>query len=838
MAYIKKLVLQGFKSFNKKIAIPFVNGMNVIVGPNGSGKSNIVDAVCFVLGKISAKSLRANRLSELIFKGGNGKKPAEVASVTLYIDNSKHELPIDEDEVVITRKVNRKGYTIYKLNGKTVTREKILEVLDRINLRPDGYNIIFQGDVTRIIEMSPTQRREIIDQISGIYEYNDKKEKAMKDLERVEQRLREIEIIINQKYEQFKRLEEQRNAAIKYKQLESRLKILRASFFQKKISTLQKDIDEINGKISELQERLNQVSEELENVESELEVKERNLKETIKKILNLSKKLEKENEASKLRSELMILESKLENNKNEIERLRNLVNKLSQLEEQTLEKSDMPPAVRAILQLDLRGVHGTIAQLIKVPEEYKTAIEVAAGNHLFDIVVDDFETAKYCIEYLKEEKIGRATFLPLDRIKYSRLDEKYLEKDGVVGIASDLIKFDKKFEPAIEFVFGNTLIIKNLDYARSIGIGKVRMVTLDGNLVERSGAVTGGFLVKKSKSALKKSYKEEIDQYLQSIKVLEDENKALEEKIREIKEKIKKLKPKEEQTENIELENLRVESEKELERLRKKRKKLYEEKMSIQMKISNLKIRRAKIEADIDNVKVELEEYKEIPKDQLIDKPLDRLRDEINKTLQEIRSLGTINFKSIEEYERMKSEFSSLKEKFDKVVEEKEKILQMIDEIEQRRKEVFYSTLKEVSTFFDRTFNMLTGGTAKLELEEPDNLESGLLIEASGPGKPFISIDAMSGGEKTLVAIAFLFALQKLKPAPFYLLDEIEAALDKENTEKIGKFLKKVSKESQIIMITHNDVTVKYADTLYGVTMIDGESKIVALELPKDQQPA
>ncbi|MCD6483394.1 MAG: AAA family ATPase [Candidatus Aenigmarchaeota archaeon] len=836
MAYIKKLVLQGFKSFNKRIAIPFVNGMNIIVGPNGSGKSNIVDALCFVLGKISAKSLRANRLSELIFKGGDGKKPADVASVTIYLDNSKRELPFDENEVVITRKVNKKGYTIYKLNGKTVTREKILEVLDRINLRPDGYNIIFQGDVTRIIEMNPIQRREIIDQISGIYEYNDKKEKSLRDLERIEQRLREIEIIINQKYEQFKRLEEQRNAALKYKQLESRLRILRASFYFKKISILQQDIDEINNKINELQEKLSQAASELEGVEKNLEEKERNLKEIVKKILNLSKRLEKESEASRLRSELLVLESKLENNKNEIERLRSLVNKLSQLEEQTMDKSEMPPAVRAILQLDLRGVHGTIAQLMKVPEEYKTAIEVAAGNHLFDVVVDDFETAKYCIEYLKEERIGRATFLPLDRIRSNRLDEKYLEKDGVIGIASDLIKFDKRFEAALEFVFGNTLIIKNLDYARAIGIGRVRMVTLDGDLIERSGAVTGGFLFKKGRSALKKSYKEEIDQYLQSIKMLEEENISLETQIKEVKEKLKKFAPKQEQTENVELENLRVESEKELERLRKKRKKLFEEKMNIQMKISNLKIRRAKIEADIDNVKVELEEYKDAPEDQMIDEPLDQLRNEISKTLQEIKSLGTINFKAIEEYEKIKDEFSTLKEKFDKVVEEKERILQMIDEIEQKRREVFYAALKQVSALFDQSFNMLTGGTAKLELEDPENLESGLLIEASEPGKPFIGIDAMSGGEKTLVALAFLFALQKLKPAPFYVLDEVDAALDKENTENIGRFLKKISKESQIIMITHNDISVKYADTLYGVTMVGGESKIVALELPKESR--
>ena len=561
-----------------------------------------------------------------------------------------------------------------------------------------------------------------------------------------------------------------------------------------------------------------------------IEEKERNLKEIVKNVLRLSKKFEKESEASKIRSELLILKSKYENNKAEIERLRNLVEKLSQLEE-SINEEEMPASVKTILDLKIKGVYGTIASLMKVDKNYQLAIEVAAGSHLFDVVVENFDVAKYCIEYLKRERIGRATFLPLDKIKPKIVEERFLERDGVIGRASDLISYDKKFEKAFQFVFGNTLVIKSLEYAKNIGIGKVRMVTLDGDLVEKSGAITGGYLIRRTKSVLKKSWEKEIEEYLQAIKMLEQENAEIENKIRELEKNLRKIRI-DESPEKLKIETLKIESEKEIEKLRKRRKKLIEERIRLQTKISNFKVRVAKIEAEIENLQVESEEFK-IDESLLINKPLDRLRELISETLREIKMLGPINFKAVEEYEKIKEEFESLKKKFDKVVDEKEHILQMIDEIEKRRREVFYSTLKEVSFFFNQTFNQLTGGNAKLELEEPENLESGLLIQASYPGKPLVNIDSMSGGEKSLVAIAFLFALQKLRPTPFYVLDEIDAALDKENAEKIGKFLKEASKYSQIILITHNDITVKYANVLYGVTMINGESKIVALELPK-----
>lgn len=813
MTYIKKIILQGFKSFNKKTVIPFVKGLNVIVGPNGSGKSNIIDAICFVLGKISAKQMRADKLSELIFRGNETKKPAEIASVSIVFDNTTRIFPIDSDEVIITRKVNRKGHTLYKINDKTETRERVLEILSFANLRPDGFNIILQGDVTRVIEMKEEERREIIDQLAGIYEYNQRKEKAMQDLEKIEQKLKEIELVITEKYKRYKELEEQRNLALRYKELEKELKLFKKSLLVKKVQEIEKSIEEIKKINEELEKNVSELSEKIVKLDEEIDKREKE----IEKILRGLKQITKKDEEKNLRVELEIKRTKYEYNKKEIERLINLINSLESIKPER----ELPIAVKEILNLGINGVYGTIYDLMKVDEKYQVAIEVAAANHLFDVVVENFEVAKTCIEYLKKEKIGRATFLPLDKLSFKRLEEKYLEIDGVIGVASDLIEYDKRFEPAFEFVFGNTLIIKDLDVAKRVGIGKVRMVTLDGDLIERSGAVTGGYFVRKVLTDVSRT--KEIEKYREQLKNLEAENKLLEEEIAILEEKLKKIKPAEIEVPFVEID------EKELENLRKERKKLFDEKINLQNKISSNKIKIAKLEAERERYLSELEEFREI--EEVVEKNIEELTVLIDKIQNEIRSLGTINFKAIEEFEKIREEFESLKNKFDKVKEEKEKVIATINEIENKRREVFFKTLNSVSEKFNELFSRFFDGEAKLELEDSNNLDSGLLIEVRFPGKGYVDLDSLSGGEKSLVAILFLLSLQMIKPIPFYAMDEIDAALDKINSEKIAYLLKEMSKHTQIIVITHNDITVKYSDTLYGVTMEDGESKVISLKV-------
>ncbi|MEM5869610.1 MAG: AAA family ATPase [Candidatus Aenigmatarchaeota archaeon] len=825
--YIKKIVLQGFKSFNKKIAVPLSPGLIIICGPNGSGKSNLLDAIAFALGSTSVKSLRAGRLHELIFHGGNGKPPAEIASVTIYFDNSEKVFPFEEPEISITRKINRKGVSVYKLNGKTTTREKILEVLATARIYPDGHNIVLQGDVTNVIEMNPIERRAIIDEISGIAEYNEKKEKAMKDLAEVDAKLKEAEIVITERYEIFKRLEEERNAALRYQELQAQLQLLKASLVHRKIQEFNKAIEDLNKEIEKKEKENELLQKEIEALEAELERREKGIREIAAKLVTLSKKVEVEREISYLRTKIMINKDKIDSNKKEIERIDSLIQKLREIEARS--ELGLPRAVKAILDQKIKGVFGVISSLIRVPEKYQTAIEVAAGPHLNDLVVDSDETAKNCIEFLKKERIGRATFLPLNKIKPVELEEKdLLKEEGVIGVASKLIEFDKKFSPAIEFVFGNTLVVEDLETMRKIGIGKVRMVSLDGDLAEKSGAMIGGYYLRATKVVPTEA---EIEEYLKLREKLKEEIQTFEKEIQECEARLKELSKSEETKELVDLEKIKIDTEQELDSLRQKRKIAYEQRLAVQTELNKLSIQKARIEAELETLKVEAQQYGEIKP---IEKSVRSLEIAIRQAQNELLSLGAVNFKAIEQYEKFKTEFDEYKQKYEKILAEKKAVLEMIEQIEQKRREVFFKTLQDVSKKFNEMFNKMTGGNASLELEDPNNLESGLLIQANPGGKMLLNIDAMSGGEKSLTALAFLFAVQEYKPAPFYILDEVDAALDKENSKKVAELLKMLSKEAQFIVITHNDTTITYGDRVYGCTMDRGETKILGIELPKE----
>jgi chromosome segregation protein len=823
--FITRMVLQGFKSFNKRISVPFLPGFNCICGPNGSGKSNILDAICFVLGRTSAKSLRADRLHELIFHGGNGRTPADYASVTMYLNNAQKTFAFDDQEVSITRKVNRKGVSIYKVQGKTTTREKVLEVLSATRIYPDGHNIVLQGDVTNIIEMNPVERRFIIDEISGIAEYNDKKEKAKKDLEAVDSKLKEAEIVITERYDIFKRLEEERNAALKYQELQLRLKELRASLAFRKLEEYEKKSKELDAEIVKKEEENVKLQEEVEYIESELEKRERGIQELATKLIKMSKNIEAEKDISFLRTKILIDKDKIDSNRKEIERLNSLIDRMKAIESRSAELTgEMPRAVKTILDQKMKNVFGAVRELIKVPEKHQVAIEVTAGPHLHDIIVDNDETAKFCIDFLKREKIGRATFLPLNKIKPFEFREKgLLTKKGVINIASKLISFDKKYSAAIEFVFGNTLVVENLDVAREIGIGKARMVTLDGDLAERSGAMIGGFYFR-AKTIAKAA---EIDEYLKLKEKLEEQIKSFEKEIEEFESKLKAYGETAETRELVDAEKLKVDSEQELDSLRQKRKLCYENRLAVQTELNKLKILKAKIDADLENVKIEIQQYGEIKP---IAKSIRGMESEIKASEQELLSLGAVNFKAIDQYDKFRTEFDEYKRKYEKILEEKKAVLGMVEQIEQRRREVFYRCLQDVSKRFNDMFLKMTGGSAKIELENPLDLESGLMIQANPAGKMLLNLDSMSGGEKSLTALAFLFAVQEYRPAPFYILDEIDAALDKENSKKIADLVTMLSKEAQFVVITHNDTTIKYGDRVYGVTMESGESKIIGLE--------
>ena len=340
----------------------------------------------------------------------------------------------------------------------------------------------------------------------------------------------------------------------------------------------------------------------------------------------------------------------------------------------------------------------------------------------------------------------------------------------------------------------------------------------------------GGHYIKSHAKFVEASTKQEIDNYIDLRRRLQEETEFLKEDIEELEKKLKKMAVSDETREFIDLEKLRIASEQEVDKLRERRKKLNERKLNLEIEINRANIDKARLETELQNVKMELGQYSGIT---FVDEKIHALEQFIVKSEKELATIGLVNLKSIDEFEKFKNEFEGYKEKYEKILEEKKAVLDMIMKIEERRKEAFFGTLNEIKKEFEYIFVKMLNGSAALELEQPDNIESGLLIKASPRGKTLLNIDAMSGGEKSLTALSFIFAIQSHKPAPFYILDEVDAALDKANSKIVADLIKEFSKNAQFIIITHNDTTIKAADQVYGCSMVDGESKIMSLELPK-----
>ena len=671
--YIKEIEFVNFKSFGKKVKIPFYNDFTTISGPNGSGKSNIIDGILFALGLTTSRTLRAEKLTDLIYNGDEAKKP-DFAQVTIRFDNADRKMPLDLDEVEISRKVRRTKsgyYSYFYFNGKAVSLGEIHSQLAKAGVTPEGYNVVMQGDVTQIISMSSVERRKIIDEIAGVAEFDERKQKALGELEVVRQQIERVDIILEEVRTQLGKLAGERDQALKYQALKaekvkfegyillSKLKDARIELknIDKELAGKEEHLEKIQVLLNERMQELQALEEALENLSLEIqkkgedeqlqvkreieetkgeisrcvdsiELSESELEEsdsrrrkafveidsTKGKIRELDEKIEAENqrtdsissELSERKTERILLQSKIadvdtkyavtrdelmaarkklediKNEKNELIRtedrlldtlrrksseLREIENQIRDAEEAvTTSDSDalsvkyeieklsenmeslikdhddiershfrikedirklelklhdlqqeyaitearvrasehgggyskaVEMVIGAARQEDLFGIHGTIAQLGRVDRQYATALEIAAGNRMQAVVVDTDADAAEAIEYLKRRKEGRATFLPLNKMKESRRLENLSYENGLIGYAIDLIEFDSDFEPAFWYVFQDTLVMENMASARRL-MGKARMVTLEGELLEKSGAMVGGSIASKS----------------------------------------------------------------------------------------------------------------------------------------------------------------------------------------------------------------------------------------------------------------------------------------------------------------------------------------------------
>lgn len=823
MVRLERIVIQGFKSFKRKVSIPFPTGFSVITGPNGSGKSNISDCISFVFGKTSPKNLRAKKARDLIFHGSKSKGGSDFAKVMLVFSNKGKILPLEEEEVSISRRINKAGISTYRLNGRVVTRQELLDVFAQARIHPDGHNIIRQGDVTRIIEMNPLERRIVLDEISGISEYDEKKEKAMKELEKIGEKVREAEIILEQKNEIMEKLKRERDSALEYKKLESELALIKSALIWKDYSESQTGIESTEKEIADKEKLEKQIEEEVKKLDKEMQQNESELESSIKDIFDSSGQVEASKRVTKLESMIENKNYAIDSGSREVKRLEDLIEHL-----QAMDKK-INPAVKAVLQFN--GVHGTLQNLLMIPDKYRISVDVAGGPHLQDVVVDTTDNAVRCVKYLKENKIGRVRFLPMDRIKSRK---KFELPVGTIGWLSELVHHDIQYTSIVNFIFGTTACVNDIERARDIikKGNRIRMVTLDGDLFEASGAIVGGYY--------KKGVSPEIGKYLEEKKRLETEVKTLRLEIAELENELKLLSVKEKKTKSVNLESKRLRLKDNLEKIREKRRGVYEKGLILQQELNKLRIQKARYESRFENLKSQWDEYKRLWEDGGKEREFfenqkpSALKQRERDILTFLASLGPVNLKSIEEFESLKTEFESFKERVEKIIEEKNSIESSINKIEEKKKEIFMKTMSEIGRHFKSIYAELTNGEAELSLEDQSNIESGLMVSASPPGKKLLYIDSMSSGEKTLTALAFLFAVQKYKPSPFYILDEADASLDRPNTKRIVDLVKKQSKYAQFIFISHNNELIKEAHQVYGISMEGGESKIIGIKLPEN----
>jgi len=1149
MTKINKIVMNGFKSFGKHTELLFGERFNCILGPNGSGKSNVLDALCFVLGRGSAKALRAEKSANLIYNGGKAKNPSKTGKVAIFFDNTTKVFPIDKKEIEISRTVKQNGSSVYRINNEKRTKQEIRELLSSSNIDPDGYNIVLQGDIVRFVEMSPIERRQIIEDIAGISVYEERKLKALRELERVEEKLNEAEIILNERRSYLKELKKDRDHALKFKSLKDKVDKNKASYVyirmkgkEKEHSKVDKVLQEEKKKfekteadMNKLKEQIVQHKQEIEKLNHEIEEKGEkgqvaihkeveslkihiatnqtkvdNLKQEIERVkqrksqLNSDitdvsgqlKKLEQEKKAledtkvsedAKLKQiesqikkfknkhkitdmesvekEILELDNSTEEKEKEIFKIRekqqNLLREKDKIEYQlqtideklekvsavskehnkqitelkakkqsfkskTLElnkildqdsdfalklstlKQDFEKkqaelsrikvktleinenrshnrAVKSVLsqKSNITGICGTIADLGEVDSKYSFALESAAGPRINSIIVNNDQVAAECIKYLKKNRLGAARFIPLNKIKTPNLNpeaKKLKSINGVHGIASDLINYDNKYSKAFSYVFGSTLVVDSIDVSRRVGIGKIRMVSLDGDLTESSGLMYGGFrkratssfkekgminnldklesevssitqriddlqekrntndesitklrqdkahlegeviklekslhlesgdigLSKQEKDNLNKQLKE-TDSILSSVQseisksnkeltqskikrqelknkvmvsrnprlvaelnAFEEEKQSLTQSLMKFDAEIKNmdmqkqlLSPENKKIQTIlkqhnkEVEEftnvlnlLNKETSKKTKELQEKEKlakqfyakykKLFNQRNEFESKVTRFDTRidalreisrkteiqmntfsleNVRLSSDLQNLQQEFDQYKEV--EVYKDKSEQDLKREIDKFERMASDIGAVNMRALEVFDNVEKEYQGLISKKESLVVEKDDVFGMIQEIEGKKKSRFMKNFDIVNNNFKNFFTTLsTKGEAFLNLENQEiPFEGGLEVKVRLKGTKFMDIMSLSGGEKTLTALAFIFSIQEHKPHSFYILDEVDAALDKHNSEKLAKLIRTYVDKAQYIVISHNDALVSEADNLYGVSM-------------------
>ncbi len=1114
MVFISRLKLRNFKSF-KAADVRLPKTFICFAGPNGSGKSNLCDAIRFVMGEISLRSLRARKVKDLIHSDSKS------AEVTISFDGDGNGSGYE-----VKRAIREDGKILYRLDGKKVTRTAILEAIKKYNLDSSGRNTIAQGEVQRIINMNGKERRVIIDSVAGITDFEDKKKEAMGELETVETRIKDANLVLGERRAFLNDLKNEKETALRYLESKKTLTNAKATLLRNELKRLEKELGDVAAleekinfnrtarehDIAELDARVKEVDAQRTEASREIQAKQKT-NALIRKVEELRancatkaqliedreaqsaknaaegetlakelageqqglEALRKELEA--LRAELKAAETKLgahggpaeneavakarsalERQEAELaqarERLIALTSEISSKNEiigakKAEEKSISVPGLeegavadetkklradaaklaaeidasfaktketnaaiadidRQMLELrektaifkvrsspqlanpalsfiaDLKqkdkGIHGTVADLISFDAKYASAVEAAAGSRLLYVVVDSVDTATSVIEKLKKAKAGRATFIPLDTVR-TPAPPKSGSAQPVIGV----IDFPEQVRRAAEYVFAETLLVDDVAEARKLGIGSARMVTLEGEIFERSGVISGGrsesgilsgnqlrklekeladakaqketlfqelYSIREHESSVR-AEKSQIELRIKTIEMemrmvddrrkesahllkrkeqLNDELASLDEalraataerekltaavaekdksavalreqlrvaeegakkhmeesgrkrtdlassvsslratiegKMKEIELRRKDCTAREERVKQLEKDGkalvhsisetrrqlntsheelTKLESEissasKDIEKLFERMKSYEDEFKALGQKLgekrgeidklnkdlNQLTIKKTTATTHFDDIKAESVNYQDA---QMLEVKKDELNRMVNESERTLAELGNVNMAAIEMYDRKKQEIEEAEERIARLDIERQAIMSMIAEIEEHKKEAFFETFQAVSDNFSGMFKHINIGDGHLYLDKPATpFESGLFIKIRRNNREY-ALDALSGGEKTLVALMFIFALQFFKPAPFYILDEVDAALDRPNSKNLADLISRMTGDSQFIVVSHNDTVMSSADSVIGVAKVGVASKLVGIKL-------
>jgi len=1182
--YLKSIEINGFKSFANKIVFKFNDGITAIVGPNGSGKSNVGDAVRWVLGEQSAKQLRGSKMEDIIFAGTQVRKAQSLAYVAITLDNSDHVLPIDYKEVKVARRVFRSGESEYLINGANCRLKDVQELFLDTGIGKEGYSIIGQGQIDKILSGKPDDRRELFDEAAGIVKFKRRKKVAEKDLAEERQNLARIKDILAELENQVEPLEKQAEIAKTYLSLRDKLKNLEINMFlmeydrihdtsksveektkiakdnldfknkeydntKEEYSRVEQELEATNTRIENLKNELNEnkltsgslegeikvlneqlisfevnnkhyqnrvydIDDSLKARQAEIEKVEQDYKNCMEKVADVqnrtqklneefgditqkvqeytntldvtnndiytiinqnleiktkmervealleqlnTKKVELErrlleqktiendivakitahsealntineqinnlNESSKTSNDnIKVLQEKINACKNEYQkRHQNNIrqqSRLDSLKNMTERYEGYGNSIKKVMEQKekVSGIHGVVADIIKVEKKYEQAVEIALGGSIQNIVTDNENTAKKLINFLKVNKYGRATFLPLTTVKpkgqFTYTDA--LKQKGVVGLCSSLINTDPIYRELIESLTGRVLVVDNIDNAIKIARkfnNSIRIVTLEGELMNPGGSMSGGAyrntsnllsrrrelediqssiasenegllqlenelaslrskrdelnnLVSDNKSKLQELYlkqntvkfnleqankknnelqkfydsiasdngdiqnkenglKEDLSVLRQRLNDNEQVKLHKEELVNELNEKIKNSRNSEIDY-NAKKANLSSELavanqtmqyiENNKTRIEEEMQKLEEEKQTIFRNLTSASSNMQNKAYEIDDAKNKIKSIAEHIKrlDEAIEKEVAR-RDDINRqhksffdkreeltkqisaldkevfrlnnqqeklteqldtfvnymweeyeitygkatqykdenltsfaqvkkesssTKIQIKALGDVNVNAIDDYKKILERYELLTNQHNDLIESEQALIKIIDDLDVEMRKQFEEKFAYIKNKFDEVFKELFGGgKGTLELiEQEDILDAGIKINAQPPGKKLQNMMQLSGGEKALTAIALLFAIQSLKPSPFCLLDEIEAALDDANVKRYAEYLNKLTKNTQFIVITHRRGTMAAADILYGITMQEkGVSTLVSVSLIEDE---